>query len=67
VIFALMPPSGNWEFGANEGPTKWPPVKADVSITSAKTGSDATMLTWFINGLHALQVSVSPGIQRIRG
>jgi hypothetical protein len=42
-------PGGNWEFGANEGPKWWPLVKADVSITAAHTGSEATMLAWFIN------------------
>jgi hypothetical protein len=43
-------PGGNWEFGANEGPTRWPLVKADVSITRAYTGSEAAMLAWSING-----------------
>ena len=42
-------PGGNWEFGANEGPTWWPLVKADVSVTRVYTGSEATMLAWFIN------------------
>lgn len=46
-------PGGNWEFGANEGPKKWPLVQADVSITAAYTGSEATMLAWFINGGYA--------------
>jgi hypothetical protein len=50
VGWAFKWPSGNWEFGANEGPKWWPLVEADVSITSDKTGSDATMLAWFING-----------------
>ena len=46
-------PGGNWEFGANEGPKKWPLVQADLSITAAYTGSEATMLAWFINGGYA--------------
>jgi hypothetical protein len=37
-------PGGNWEFGANEGP-----AKADVSVTRAYTGNEASMLAWFIN------------------
>ena len=47
---ALNCPAATWEFGANEGPTRWPLVSVDAKMTRAYTGSEATMLAWSING-----------------